>query len=106
MTRAFGPRTARSRSFGALETRKTPSSACHAVLTTMCRNGYTQHGDYVFGWKDDSLQRAMNARCTGDVCDVLEMQPTEEAVKCTLPQTVKEDVDGCKSDLLTVIERG
>ena len=50
----------------------------------------------MFGWKDDSLQRAMNARCTGDVCSVLDSQTTEEAMKCTIPRTVDEDVDGCK----------
>jgi hypothetical protein len=54
------------------------------------------HGDYVFGWKDDSLQRAMDARCTGDVCSVLSSQSTEEAMKCTVPRTVEEEVDGCK----------
>ena len=62
----------------------------------MRRDGYTQHGDYVFGWKDDSLQRAMDARCTGDVCSVLQHQTFEESMKCTLPQTVEDDVDGCE----------
>ena len=50
----------------------------------------------MFGWKDDSLQRAMDARCIGDKCSVLEYQTTEEAMKCTIPRTVDEDVDGCK----------
>lgn len=62
----------------------------------MSRNGYGQHGDYVFGWKDDSLQRAMDARCTADVCSVLETQTTEKAMECTIPQVVDEDIDGCK----------
>jgi hypothetical protein len=64
----------------------------------MARNGYSQHGDYVFGWKDDSLQRAMDARCIGDTCEILKSQASEEAVKCTIPQVVKEDIDGCESN--------
>lgn len=38
----------------------------------------------------------MDARCTGDVCSVLERQTVEESVKCTLKQTVEDDVDGCE----------
>ncbi|KAH6612275.1 hypothetical protein B0J18DRAFT_77866 [Chaetomium sp. MPI-SDFR-AT-0129] len=65
------------------------------VWSTNDKDGYTQHGDYVFGWKDDSLQRAMDARCFGNVCEgVLETQTVEESVTCTIPQTVVEDVDG------------
>ncbi|KAG7284325.1 hypothetical protein NEMBOFW57_010697 [Staphylotrichum longicolle] len=64
------------------------------VWSTNDKTGYTQHGDYVFGWKDNSLQRAMDARCTGDVCSELQHQTFEESIKCTLPQTVEDDVDG------------
>ncbi|KAB5576059.1 hypothetical protein GE09DRAFT_1265556 [Coniochaeta sp. 2T2.1] len=57
--------------------------------------GFGQHGDYIFGWKDDSLQRAMDNRCTGDSCpNVLKTQSSDAAAACTLPQTLKEDIEG------------
>ncbi|KAK3312948.1 hypothetical protein B0H66DRAFT_524502 [Apodospora peruviana] len=69
------------------------------VWSTGDTNGYSQHGDYVFGWKGDSLQKALDQRCTGDTCAALKTQTTEEAVKCTKSRDVQEEVDGWLTNL-------
>ncbi|KAK3936853.1 hypothetical protein QBC46DRAFT_366606 [Diplogelasinospora grovesii] len=69
------------------------------VWSTGDKDGYSQHGDYVFGWKGDSLQRALNARCNGTVCSELKTQAAEESMRCTKEQVVKEDIDGWLTSL-------
>ncbi|KAK0609675.1 hypothetical protein B0T17DRAFT_566202 [Bombardia bombarda] len=57
--------------------------------------GYGAHGDYLFGWKDGALQRAMDAlgtNCWSETCPVLKLQSGEDAIKCTKAQQAKEDV--------------
>jgi hypothetical protein len=70
------------------------------VLSTGDATGYGQHGDYVFGWKGDSLQRAMDGGCFGASCTGLKTQTVSEANKCGVPERVNEDVDGCKCSLV------
>ncbi|KAK4665391.1 hypothetical protein QC763_0061950 [Podospora pseudopauciseta] len=64
------------------------------VLSTGDTTGYGQHGDYVFGWKGDSLQRAMDGVCFGANCHVLESQSLGEAKRCSVSSRVGEEVDG------------
>ncbi|KAH8882964.1 hypothetical protein GQ53DRAFT_798556 [Thozetella sp. PMI_491] len=59
------------------------------------KTGYGQHADYVFGWKGDSLQRAMeNPKCVAANCPELTTQSFVDANKCRVPITVPEKVDG------------
>lgn len=67
------------------------------VLTKMCSVGHGQHGDYLFGWKDDSLQRAMDELgkngCYDDNCSsVLKIQDAKDVIGCTIPSRVPESV--------------
>ncbi|KAK2604774.1 hypothetical protein N8I77_007674 [Diaporthe amygdali] len=55
--------------------------------------GYGNHGDYVFGWKDDSLQRTMDSACYVN-CDTLTTQNMSAQNDCTIKSAVDEDVDG------------
>ncbi len=57
--------------------------------------GFSSHADYLFGWKGDSLQRAMDSHAyvSGST---LKTQSIALQNKCTVPDMVKEDVDGCE----------
>ncbi|KAF2477148.1 uncharacterized protein BDR25DRAFT_339158 [Lindgomyces ingoldianus] len=69
-------------------------------LSTGDNTGYGQHADYVFGWKADSLQKAMDTSgCMGASCASLKTQAVDSAKKCAVKPVVKEDHDGWISQL-------
>ena len=61
------------------------------------RTGYGQHADYVFGWKGDSLQNAMDTGCYLNTCKALTTQQTKVKNQCSVKNTVNEKTEGCKS---------
>ncbi|KAK0734507.1 hypothetical protein B0T26DRAFT_737163 [Lasiosphaeria miniovina] len=58
--------------------------------------GHGQHGDCLFGWQGDALQRGMDALlgddCLNDACATLKSQSAQDVVKCTKKTQVPEDV--------------
>ncbi|KAL2110448.1 hypothetical protein VUR80DRAFT_1163 [Thermomyces stellatus] len=70
------------------------------VLSTGDKTGYGQHGDYVFGWKGDALQRAMDdAGCFSAECGQQRSQDISVAKQCVIEKTVLEEVDGWLTEL-------
>ncbi|ORY03931.1 hypothetical protein BCR34DRAFT_591394 [Clohesyomyces aquaticus] len=54
--------------------------------------GYSSHADYVFGWKDDALQKAMDGH-TYVTAPMLKTQTIAQQNKCSVPDMVGEDFD-------------
>jgi hypothetical protein len=60
-------------------------------------SGFGTHADYLFGWKGDSLQRAMDkSECFYDGCGAIKKQQMTAANTCTVKDMVGEETDGCK----------
>jgi hypothetical protein len=69
-------------------------------LPLLCHSGAAAHGDYVFGWEGDTLQKAMDNGCNlNRDCPKagITAQSADKYNACTKPQQAKEPVDGCKS---------
>jgi hypothetical protein len=70
-------------------------------------SGSAAHGDYVFGWKDQTLQKAMDNSCnlnTDCTKAGIHAQTPDVYNACTKKQQAPEDVDGCKLTHLTTKE--
>lgn len=65
------------------------------VWATGDSTGYASHADYTFGWKDDSLQKAMDGH-TYVSAPMLKTQTIAQQNQCKVPDMVGEDIDGCK----------
>jgi hypothetical protein len=64
---------------------------------SMGLGGSAIHGDYVFGWKDDTLQKAMDNGCNLNrdcAAAGIHFQQPSEYSKCTIAQQAPENVDG------------
>ena len=64
-----------------------------------CNRGAAAHGDYVFGWEGNSLQKAMDSGCNlNRDCPAagLTAQSADKYNACVKSQQAKEPVDGCK----------
>lgn len=65
--------------------------------------GYANHADYVFGWKDDSLQKILDTSCYAASCGG-KQQNMAAMNKCAgIKKTVTEDIgDGTCKDCILV----
>lgn len=64
-------------------------------------SGPAAHGDYLFGWEGDTLQKAMDniGRCglnTDCATAGIHAQTSDQYSACTKEQQAPEQVDGCK----------
>ncbi|KAI0157965.1 hypothetical protein GGR52DRAFT_564688 [Hypoxylon sp. FL1284] len=62
--------------------------------------GYGTHGDYVFGWKDDALQRILDTPCIFNCpASAGKVQSVQAMNSCSKPTIVDEDIDGWLDEL-------
>ncbi|KAK0642111.1 hypothetical protein B0T16DRAFT_394277 [Cercophora newfieldiana] len=64
------------------------------VLSTGDGTGYSQHADYVFGWRGDSLKVGMEAGCAGADCPGMATQGMGPADGCAVGELAGESYDG------------
>ncbi|RYC63226.1 hypothetical protein CHU98_g2999 [Xylaria longipes] len=62
------------------------------------KTGYGNHGDYVFGWKGNALQTAMDTNCNIN-CPQLQSQTIQQGNQCSVKAIVDESIDGWLDEL-------
>jgi hypothetical protein len=65
------------------------------VMSYDDNRGYGTHADYVFGWKGDSLQRAMDHSCMFQACEngnPLKSQSVQAMNACSVKDMINEDI--------------
>ncbi|KAI0856448.1 hypothetical protein F4860DRAFT_493128 [Xylaria cubensis] len=62
------------------------------------KSGYGNHGDYVFGWKGNALQTAMDTNCNIN-CPQLKSQSIQQGNQCSVKAVVDETIDGWLDEL-------
>jgi hypothetical protein len=67
----------------------------YLIFVVINRTGFGTHGDYVFGWKGDALQKAMDTNCNIN-CPQLKTQTIAVGNQCTKKPTVMEELGGCR----------
>ncbi|KAK7757508.1 hypothetical protein SLS62_000523 [Diatrype stigma] len=79
-----------------------PTDGSSPFVYSMNIGGPAAHGDYVFGWKGDSLQKAMDSGCNLNVdCPAagLHAQQPDQYNACKKDQQAPEDVDGWLAEM-------
>jgi hypothetical protein len=77
-----------------------PSGTPNPFVWSFQGNAYGTHADYMFGWKGDALQRAMDkSECFYDGCGAIKKQDMATAGKCTVKDFVGEPVEGWLKEL-------
>ncbi|KAI1487419.1 hypothetical protein F5X96DRAFT_149321 [Biscogniauxia mediterranea] len=74
-----------------------PTDGSNPYIYSMNMGGSAAHGDYLFGWEGDSLQKAMDSGCNlNQDCPAagIHAQTPAEYNACTKEQQAPEEVDG------------
>lgn len=82
-----------------------PTDGSDPFVYSMNIGGSAAHGDYVFGWEGDSLQKAMDNQCDLNVaCPKAGLTVQDPSVynACKKKQQAPEEVNGCKCSRLSL----